>query len=244
VTSQKHVRPSKEARDRPRYMEMALALAREARGHTNPNPPVGAVFVKEDRIIGQGKTQPPGGPHAEVMALADAKNQARDSTVFVTLEPCCVWGQTPPCTDALIAAGVKEAFVGVLDPNPRVNGRGVDALRAAHIEVHLAEHCEEALELIAPHAKFITTGLPLVTVLKSSCPEERRAQFRACADAVMIDPVEDSLQSDLKTCLTRAASRGILSIVLLERQPVAAALLDAGLVDRIIGAEAISSRVW
>ena len=113
------------------YMARALALAEMARGSTGNNPAVGAVVVRDGRIVGEGYTQPPGQAHAEVMALRQAGELARGATVFVTLEPCCHYGRTPPCTDALIAAGVAEVHMATLDPNPMVSGGGKAALDAA-----------------------------------------------------------------------------------------------------------------
>ncbi|MDQ2744070.1 MAG: bifunctional diaminohydroxyphosphoribosylaminopyrimidine deaminase/5-amino-6-(5-phosphoribosylamino)uracil reductase RibD, partial [Chloroflexota bacterium] len=102
-------------------MARALILAREARGHTHPNPPVGAVLVRRGEVVGEGRTQPAGGAHAEVVALSGAGQRARGADLFVTLEPCTHWGRTPPCADALIAAGIRSAHIALLDPNPVVN---------------------------------------------------------------------------------------------------------------------------
>ena len=144
-------------------MSRALALAREVEGGTSPNPPVGAVVVKDGRVAGEGATQPPGQDHAEIVALRQAGEEARGSTLYVTLEPCCVHGLTPPCVEAIIAAGVREARVAAIDPNPRVMGRGMAALRATGVETRLGEGEEEAKELYAPFAKHVNTGLPFVT---------------------------------------------------------------------------------
>ena len=145
------------------FMRHALELARAAVGSTRPNPPVGAVVVRDGRIVGEGHTQPTGGDHAEIVALRQAGELARGSTLYVTLEPCSHHGRTPPCTDAIISAGVSDIHASVVDPNPLVGGGGLEQLRRAGIPVTLGEGSEEAEELIAPHAKFITTGMPLVT---------------------------------------------------------------------------------
>ena len=145
------------------FMRHSLELARAAVGSTSPNPPVGAVVVRDGRIVGEGHTQPTGGDHAEKVALGQAGELARGSSLYVTLEPCSHQGRTPPCTDAIITAGVEEVHASVVDPNPQVSGRSLDQLRRAGILVTLGEGREEAEELIAPHAKFITTGTPLVT---------------------------------------------------------------------------------
>jgi diaminohydroxyphosphoribosylaminopyrimidine deaminase/5-amino-6-(5-phosphoribosylamino)uracil reductase len=143
------------------YMARALALAAEVRGHTSPNPPVGAVIVTGDgTIVGEGATQSVGGPHAEIMALRTAGEQARGAIMYVTLEPHCFHGHTPPCTEAIIAAGIREVHIATIDRNPRVNGQGIAALEAAGIHVIVGEHEVEARELVENHHKWITTGLP------------------------------------------------------------------------------------
>lgn len=146
------------------WMRVALAEARRARGRTSPNPPVGAVVVREGAIAGAGHTQPPGRAHAEVMALAQAGERARGATLYVTLEPCAHHGRTPPCTDAIIAAGVRSVVVAVRDPFPLVDGAGIARLRAAGIVVQVGVCAAEAWEIIAGFVKRVRTGLPLVTV--------------------------------------------------------------------------------
>jgi diaminohydroxyphosphoribosylaminopyrimidine deaminase/5-amino-6-(5-phosphoribosylamino)uracil reductase len=106
------------------YMERAISLAKLALGQVSPNPAVGAVIVKDDDIIGQGYTQPPGSSHAEIMALNEAGMRANGGVMYVTLEPCCHFGRTPPCTKAIIAAGIKEVHAAMIDPNPLVSGQG------------------------------------------------------------------------------------------------------------------------
>ena len=145
------------------YMKRALALAREVLGTTSPNPAVGAVIVKEGRIIAEGATRPPGQSHAEVVALEEAGREARGATLYITLEPCCFLGRTPACTKAIIDAGIEEVHLALLDPNPRVNGRGRAELEAAGVEVRLGEDEEEAGELYEAFAKHIKTGTPFVT---------------------------------------------------------------------------------
>ena len=145
------------------YMERALALARDAVGSTSPNPAVGAVVVQDGEVVGTGHTQPAGQAHAEVVALRQAGARAREATLFVTLEPCSHHGRTPPCTDAIIEAGVATVYASVIDPNPNVGGRGVARLRDAGVSVEVGDGRDEAADLIAPHAKFTRTGTPLVT---------------------------------------------------------------------------------
>ena len=146
-----------------RHMARALELARGVEGTTNPNPPVGAVVVRDGRVVGEGATLPPGGPHAEVVALRKAGELAQGATLYVTLEPCSHHGRTPPCVDAVIAAGVSEVRVAIVDANPRVGGTGVELLRARGVVVEVGDGEAEARVLAAPHAKFITAGRPLVT---------------------------------------------------------------------------------
>ncbi len=112
-------------------MRRALALARRGLGKTSPNPAVGAVLVRKGRVVGEGWHRKAGGPHAEVVALRKAEGRRQnDLTLYVTLEPCSTWGRTPPCTEAIIAAGVRRVVVAARDPNPKHNGRGLKVLRA------------------------------------------------------------------------------------------------------------------
>ncbi len=131
---------------------------------SSPNPPVGAVLINDRTIVGKGWTQAPGQAHAEMVAINQAGPKAKGSTLYVTLEPCCYLGRTPPCTNAIIEAGISEIHVALLDPNPLVNGNGISELKRAGIKVHISEQKQEAFELIEAHAKFITSGLPFVTV--------------------------------------------------------------------------------
>jgi diaminohydroxyphosphoribosylaminopyrimidine deaminase/5-amino-6-(5-phosphoribosylamino)uracil reductase len=144
------------------YMQRALALASQALGRVSPNPAVGAVLVRDGQVVGEGFTRPPGGPHAEVVALEQAGEAARGSTLYVNLEPCCHQGRTPPCTHAIIAAGVAEVHMAMLDPDPNVNGRGRKELTAAGIAVQVGEREEEARRLNEAYVKHRTTGLPFV----------------------------------------------------------------------------------
>jgi len=147
-----------------KWMAVALELAREGEGLTRPNPPVGCVLVKNNRIVGRGFHHRAGGLHAERLALAAAGNTARNATAYVTLEPCSTHGRTPPCTEALITAGIKRVVVSVNDPNPRHAGRGLRILRRAGMGVSTGVLAEEGARLLAPFAKWITTGRPYVTL--------------------------------------------------------------------------------
>ena len=145
------------------YMGQALSLAKLALGQVSPNPAVGAVVVKNDIVVGQGYTQPPGSWHAEVVALKQAGKEAQGGVMYVTLEPCCHYGRTPPCTQAIIAASIAEVHLAMLDANPLVSGRGKDELEREGIKVYLGEHEEEAKRVNEAYTKFITTGIPFVT---------------------------------------------------------------------------------
>ena len=127
------------------YMRRALELAEKARGFTEPNPLVGAVIVKNGNIVGEGYHKKAGTPHAEVNALSDALQHAMGATMYVTLEPCAHYGKTPPCAKALVRAGIKEVFIALEDPNPLVNGQGIEILKEAGIKVHTGLLREEAI---------------------------------------------------------------------------------------------------
>ena len=145
------------------YMAQALSLARLALGQVSPNPAVGAVIVRDGEVVGQGYTQPPGSDHAEIVALKQAGERARGGVMFVTLEPCCHHGRTPPCTQAIISAGITEVHLAMLDANPAVSGRGREELEGEGIEVYVGEHEAEAKQVNEAYTKFITKGSPFVT---------------------------------------------------------------------------------
>lgn len=145
-----------------RHMAEALALAERGRGFVSPNPVVGSVVVRDGEVVGRGWHERHGGPHAEVMALEEAGGQARGATLYVTLEPCCVWGKTPPCSEAIIEAGVDEVIAAIEDPNPDVAGSGLAALRAAGIVVRAGLLAEEASAANAGYLRFRKDGLPSV----------------------------------------------------------------------------------
>ncbi|MGC8628057.1 MAG: bifunctional diaminohydroxyphosphoribosylaminopyrimidine deaminase/5-amino-6-(5-phosphoribosylamino)uracil reductase RibD [Acidimicrobiales bacterium] len=152
------------AMDDEAHMRAALELAQHARVHSSPNPWVGCRLVAADGRVFEGWTAPPGGPHAEVVALGAAGPAARGATAYVTLEPCAHHGRTPPCAGALIAAGVSRVVVGVVDPDPRVNGRGLLALRAAGVDVVLGVGAQAVKAQLAPYLKQRQTGRPFVVL--------------------------------------------------------------------------------
>lgn len=148
-------------------MRRALELAARAAGRTSPNPMVGAVIVKNGRLIAEGYHKKAGRPHGEIEALRKAGKQARGAQLFVNLEPCCHQGRTPPCTEAIIESGIKEVFVGMRDPNPLVAGKGIRRLKRAGIEVHSGLLRQESQKLNEVFVKYIETRMPFVT-LKSA----------------------------------------------------------------------------
>jgi diaminohydroxyphosphoribosylaminopyrimidine deaminase / 5-amino-6-(5-phosphoribosylamino)uracil reductase len=215
------------------HMRMAITLARKGAGRVSPNPMVGAVIVKSGRVIGSGYHRAFGSPHAEVHALRRAGAAACGADLYVTLEPCAHYGKTPPCTEAVIAAGIKRVFVGQTDPNPLVRGRGIRRLRTAGIEVVTGLLKGECAGLNAAFCKHITTGLPLVTLKAAmtldgriatrigdskwiTCERSRRLVhcMRAEVDAVMVGI--GTVMADnprLNVRIGRGHSRGPLRIV-------------------------------
>lgn len=187
-------------------MRSSLALAARGLGNTWPNPAVGCVVVDAaGQVVGRGWTQPGGRPHAETEALRRAGASARGGTAYVTLEPCCHWGRTPPCTDAIIAAGIARVVVALRDPDPRVDGEGLTRLREAGIVVEEGLLRAEAASLNAGFIKRLRQGMPLVTLKLATTldgriataskqsrwitgPESRRAAhaLRARHDAILV----------------------------------------------------------
>ena len=150
-----------------RYMRLALDLAAQGEGGTSPNPLVGAVLVKDGEIVGTGYHKKAGTSHAEVIALEEAGVEARGATLYVTLEPCAHTGKTPPCTERIIAAGVCKVVAAMLDPNPLVNGKGMQRLRLAGIIVKDGVLENKARKINESFIKYITTKRPFV-MMKSA----------------------------------------------------------------------------
>jgi len=160
------------------WMRRALALAESVLYTTAPNPRVGCVIVRDGRVLGEGATQPPGGPHAEVCALRDAQARQESvlgATMYVTLEPCSHFGRTPPCVDAVLAANPARVVVAIGDPNPLVNGQGLARLRAAGIEVTTGVCAEEALAINAGFISRMSRGLPWVWMKMAASLDGRSA---------------------------------------------------------------------
>jgi diaminohydroxyphosphoribosylaminopyrimidine deaminase/5-amino-6-(5-phosphoribosylamino)uracil reductase len=146
------------------YMKIALALAAKGKGYTSPNPMVGAVVVKNGKIVGKGWHEKVGGPHAEVNAIDDAGDQSKGSTIYVTLEPCNHQGRTPPCTQKILSAGIKHVVMAMKDPNPDVSGGGADFLIQNNISVKSGICESEARRLNESFIKYSTTKRPFVTL--------------------------------------------------------------------------------
>ena len=159
------------------YMEMAFSLARKARGRTSPNPCVGAVIVKDGRIVGWGYHQEAGQPHAEIIALERAGKRARGATLYLTLEPCVHWGRTPPCADRLVKVGFKKAVIASTDPNPVVHGRGLARLNEAGVEVISGLLAEKNNELNEAYNKYIVQRIPFVTLKFAVTLDGKMATF-------------------------------------------------------------------
>jgi diaminohydroxyphosphoribosylaminopyrimidine deaminase/5-amino-6-(5-phosphoribosylamino)uracil reductase len=174
-----------------RSMQAALALASRGLGTVWPNPAVGCVIVNEGRVVGRGWTQPGGRPHGETEALRRAGEGARGATAYVSLEPCCHWGRTPPCVDALIAAGVRRIVVALEDPDPRVAGEGLRRLRAAGLEVETGLCASEAAEVNAGFFSRLRRGRPLVTLKLATSLDGRIATASGESQWITGPPARD-----------------------------------------------------
>lgn len=215
------------------FMKQALLLARKGLGSTSPNPAVGAVIVKKGKVIARGFHKKAGAPHAEPEAFSGATGSVKGATLYVTLEPCCHTGKkTPPCTQGIIASGVKKVVIGALDPNPKVSGRGAKALRAAGIEVITGVLEQECRAINGWYEKYIATGLPFVTLKLAStldgkvatstceskwitCLESRKAvhRLRALNDAIMVGSstvIEDDPELTTRLVKGKSPKRVIL----------------------------------
>jgi len=147
-----------------KFMKLALKLAEKGRGRTSPNPMVGAVIVKNGKVIAKGYHRAFGEAHAEINALKEAGSKARGATMYVTLEPCCFFGKTPPCTEAVIKGGIKKIFIATKDLNPLNNGKGISILRKNKIDVEVGLMADEASLINEVFNKYVTTKMPFVTV--------------------------------------------------------------------------------
>jgi diaminohydroxyphosphoribosylaminopyrimidine deaminase/5-amino-6-(5-phosphoribosylamino)uracil reductase len=167
-----------------RFMAEALALARRGTGLTSPNPIVGAVVVRGGRIVGRGYHRKFGGPHAEVLALREAGDLAKGATLFVTLEPCCHYGKTPPCTDAILKAGIRRVVAATRDPNPAVSGKGLAILAGAGIRVDAGPLATEARQVNEKFFKLMETGAPFVLMKAAMTLDGKIASGRASREVI------------------------------------------------------------
>lgn len=187
------------------YMMRAIELARLGEGMTRPNPPVGAVLVQNGKVVTEGWHKQAGGDHAERVCLKSTTGNLKSATLYVSLEPCSTHGRTPPCTDLIIEKGIGRVVVSVKDLNPKHAGRGLELLKAVGVEVVTGICEKEGRELIAPFEKFITTGMPYVTLklastldgkiadsagnskwITGAAARERVQEMRRRADAIMV----------------------------------------------------------
>lgn len=255
--------------DPAKYLDEALALAMRGLGRVSPNPLVGAVVVRNGRIVGRGFHQQHGGPHAEVFALKEAGEKARGATLYCTLEPCNHHGKTPPCTQAVIDAGIAQVVLGARDPNPKAAG-GIETLRAAGIDVVTGIQEERCTALNAPFFKTVSEGLPYVTLkwamtldgkiatatgdskwITTEAARDHAHRLRACHDAVLVGVgtvLADNPRLDVRASgieLGRFQPRRVI-LDSKARTPLNAALWDvagAGSVTLIVTPEAPAQRV-
>ena len=164
-----------------RWMKIALQLARRGESFTRPNPPVGAVIVKNGRVIGAGFHRRAGKDHAEIIALKKAGIRAKGAQMYVTLEPCCSHGRTPPCVHAIINSGICSVITSVLDPNPRHQGRGIITLKRAGIKVIEGISRDDGQKLIEPFQKWILSGKPFLSLKMAISYDGKTADYRGCS---------------------------------------------------------------
>jgi len=248
------------------FMSRALDQARQALGRTAPNPSVGAVVVRDGQVLGVGRTQPVGGPHAEVEAVRDAKASGHDdlsgATMYVTLEPCCHWGRTPPCTDLIVQEGISRVVVGVVDPYPPMQGKGLARLRGAGVKVSLGVCAEQAGAVVRGFTRTITAGLPEVTLKVASSLDGHLATrsgesqwitgqaarsdshgLRATHDAILVG-IGTALADDPRlTCRLDGGKDPVPVVLDTElRLPLQARLLTAGAPAVVVCADDIPAR--
>lgn len=229
------------------FMRIAIRLAKNGIGKTSPNPAVGAVIVKNSKIVGKGYHKKAGLPHAEINALKQAGKKAKGAEMYVTLEPCSHFGRTPPCADAVIKAGAKKIFIGMKDPNPIVAGKGIQRLEKAGIAVETGILEEECRKINETYVKYITAKTPFVTLKLAATLDGKIAAFtgdskwissdasrtyahrmRAQADAVMVG-IETILKDDPELTVRLAKGKNPARIILDSklRMPLKAKVFDA-----------------
>jgi diaminohydroxyphosphoribosylaminopyrimidine deaminase/5-amino-6-(5-phosphoribosylamino)uracil reductase len=179
------------------YMRMAIDLAEQGRGWTSPNPMVGAVIVKDGKVVGKGFHQAAGGPHGEIHALNDAGEKARGATLYVTLEPCNHTGRTPPCTQAILKGGIKRVVAGMKDPNPQVTGGGLAFLKSQGLDVSAGICEDECRRLNEIFIKYVTTSLPFV-ILKCAATLDGRIATRTGDSKWITNPLSRQFAHELR----------------------------------------------
>jgi diaminohydroxyphosphoribosylaminopyrimidine deaminase/5-amino-6-(5-phosphoribosylamino)uracil reductase len=236
------------------WMMQACRLASRGEGLTRPNPPVGAVVVRGGNRVGWGYHRKAGCPHAEVYALAMAGKKASGATLYVTLEPCCTHGRTPPCTDAILSSGIRRIVIGCADPNPRHTGKGIRLLKKAGIDVLVGVCKNVASDLIAPFGHWVQTGRPYVTLKMAMSLDGRIAdaegqsrwitqsparavvhQLRKRADAILVGAETVIKDNPSLTCIVRSTPAAWRIVVSRSgRIPLDCKLLTDGHADRTI----------
>ncbi len=228
------------------YMKRALQLARKGLGKTSPNPMVGAIIVKDNQIIGKGYHHYYGGRHAEINAIQNARENADRATLYVTLEPCCYHGKTPPCVDAIIHNNIRRVVIGTLDPNPLVNGKSVEILKQQGIEIRVGVLEEECRYLNEAHFKHMSTGIPLVTLKFAQTLDGRIAtvtgksrwissekfqrlvhKLRAINDAIMVG-IDTVLADDPQLTVRLVKGRNPTRVILDSRLRISADAKEVG----------------
>jgi pyrimidine deaminase RibD-like protein len=199
------------------YMKRALELARRGAGLVSPNPMVGAVLVKDGRIVGEGYHRYDWLKHAEVCAIEMAGDLAAGSTLYCTLEPCCHHGRTPPCTDALIKAGIGRAIIAMKDPDPRVSGRGIELLQSAGISVEIGPCEAEASKVNEAYLKFIQRHMPYISVAVVNpsatwTPSEALLKRASEADAILLGPLDSVNLLVASYCISRVRHRPMIIV--------------------------------
>lgn len=236
------------------YMKRALQLARKGLGKTSPNPMVGAIIVKDNQIIGKGYHHYYGGRHAEINAIQNARENADRATLYVTLEPCCYHGKTPPCVDAIIHNNIRRVVIGTLDPNPLVNGKSVEILKQQGIEIRVGVLEEECRYLNEAHFKHMSTGIPLVTLKFAQTLDGRIAtvtgksrwissekfqrmvhKLRAINDAIMVG-IDTVLADDPQLTVRLVKGRNPTRVILDSRLRISA---DA----RVVGSQEVAPTI-
>lgn len=256
------------------WMRLAIDLAELGEGDVNPNPLVGAVVVRDEQVVGRGYHQRFGGPHAEIYALEEAGDAARGATLYVTLEPCCHYGKTPPCTDRILSSGVRRVVAATTDPNPIISGKGLDTLRQAGVEVTEGILADEARQQTEIFRKYVTTGIPFVHLKLATSldgriatrtgdarwisgePSRVRSHRLRRRNAAILVGIGTALADDPRLDVRYVSGRSPTPIVLdaYGRLPLAAQLLRTGRSpiiaaaavppERLAALEAAGCRVW